>query len=611
MRRALVLGAGFWLLIDLLRVWAPSLITIFGQAASTPAELMGGFALACVLAGVLPVAGVQVTGLSGIATCRVCLVGMLGCRVVLQVVGGGQVQLWVASVGVALSVAWFALATRWFGRDLLPGFAVGTALAVTGHAFLGTWAAVWRDDLWAWSLVAVQVVLVGSCLSARGSAAASRALALALLPGLLVAGIWAANPARASTSEQTWGPALAVAGAVAAVGFARSAFGRLTVAVAGLVLCAATALVLLPDQSTPFTLLAYCFGAPALVIVLGGCAGPAPHPLPEKSQRPAYVAIGGAALWVVLFFAYYAGYDLGYRADLLVVAVAVVLSAAAVWRTPPAAPLVQPDLMVATVLVVPVALATVVGPFATISTVEPPRAEHEGLTVMAWNLRMGYGIDGSFAIDEVAELIRDQDPDVVLLSEVDRAWLLNGGQDQLVLLSRLLGMDAYFGPAADPVWGDAVLTSLPVSDVDAHPLPSHDAVTGAQALALTVAKDGQKYDVISTHVQPHQGAGDGSLAQAREIADFAADRVSDRRPVVIGGDFNLEPGDDAWQALRRAGFNDALAKARPLPTSPADDPQDQIDHVFVTPGVRAVRPAAVDSELSDHLPVVVTLRVRR
>ncbi len=31
MKRVLAVAAGFWLLVDVLRVWAPSLITIFGQ----------------------------------------------------------------------------------------------------------------------------------------------------------------------------------------------------------------------------------------------------------------------------------------------------------------------------------------------------------------------------------------------------------------------------------------------------------------------------------------------------------------------------------------------------------------------------------------------------
>ena len=44
------LALGILLLTDVLRVWLPSIITIFGQAASTPAELMGAFALLWFLA---------------------------------------------------------------------------------------------------------------------------------------------------------------------------------------------------------------------------------------------------------------------------------------------------------------------------------------------------------------------------------------------------------------------------------------------------------------------------------------------------------------------------------------------------------------------------------
>ncbi len=225
------------------------------------------------------------------------------------------------------------------------------------------------------------------------------------------------------------------------------------------------------------------------------------------------------------------------------------------------------------------------GPPLTTPEVAPrpdgPSDGHDGLRVMAWNLRMGYGMDGTFEPQAVAELIAGQQPDVVLLSEIDRAWLLNGGQDQLAILARLLGMEAHFGPAADPVWGDAILTDLPVSDIDAHPLNSYDAVTGAQALALTVELDGTAYDVVSTHVQPHGGSGDGSLEQARDLARFTAERGASGHPVVMGGDFNLQPGDDSWKALIRSGLSDALSAARPLPTSPADDPEEQIDHVFL------------------------------
>ncbi|PSK63934.1 hypothetical protein B0E53_04116 [Micromonospora sp. MH33] len=39
------LALGVVVLLDVLRVWLPSIITIFGRAAETPAELLGAFAL--------------------------------------------------------------------------------------------------------------------------------------------------------------------------------------------------------------------------------------------------------------------------------------------------------------------------------------------------------------------------------------------------------------------------------------------------------------------------------------------------------------------------------------------------------------------------------------
>src|SRR5699024_8589770 len=173
------------------------------------------------------------------------------------------------------------------------------------------------------------------------------------------------------------------------------------------------------------------------------------------------------------------------------------------------------------------AALAVLAPFGAAATLQPvpwTAEEHEGLRILAYNVRMGYGMDGTFDARGVAELIAAEDPDVVLLSEVDRAWLLNGGQDQLTILSRLLDLPAHFGPAADPVWGDAILTDLPVRWGEPVPLPSFGAVTGAQALPAHGAAGGRQWTVISTHIQPHPGPGDGSLAQAEVLADLVGEQ---------------------------------------------------------------------------------------
>lgn len=72
-------------------------------------------------------------------------------------------------------------------------------------------------------------------------------------------------------------------------------------------------------------------------------------------------------------------------------------------------------------------------------------------------------------------------------------------------------------------------------------------------------------------------------------------------------DLNTEPGDEAYAEFTDAGLTDAFAAARPLATSPADDPRQQIDHIFVSPGLTPGDPVAPRSTASDHLPVAVTL----
>ncbi|MGY0007419.1 endonuclease/exonuclease/phosphatase family protein, partial [Micromonospora sp. I033] len=223
---------------------------------------------------------------------------------------------------------------------------------------------------------------------------------------------------------------------------------------------------------------------------------------------------------------------------------------------------------------------------------------------VAYNIRMGFGLDGRLDLDALTRAVDGNRPDVVLLSEVDRGWLLNGGHDTLALLAGRLRMPYVFAPAADPVWGDAVLSRFPVRAGRTRHLAAHGAPTGAQALGVTLDLGGRDLAVVATHLQPPPGQ--GPVAQAREVAAFAT-RYAAGRPLIVGGDLNTEPGDPAFTEFTRAGLVDALAAARPLRTSPADDPRTQIDHVFVAPGLTPSGAVAPRSTASDHLPVAVTL----
>jgi endonuclease/exonuclease/phosphatase family metal-dependent hydrolase len=96
------------------------------------------------------------------------------------------------------------------------------------------------------------------------------------------------------------------------------------------------------------------------------------------------------------------------------------------------------------------------------------------------------------------------------------------------------------------------------------------------------------------------------VEQARIVAGFASGLRAPGRPVIVAGDFNTEPGEEAFGVLVAAGFADVLASGRPLPTSPADNPRQQIDHIFVAGGA-ARDVVAPRSTASDHLAVAATI----
>ncbi|MFW6075312.1 MAG: endonuclease/exonuclease/phosphatase family protein, partial [Chloroflexota bacterium] len=81
------------------------------------------------------------------------------------------------------------------------------------------------------------------------------------------------------------------------------------------------------------------------------------------------------------------------------------------------------------------------------------------LTVMAYNIQSGFSRDNVWDLEAIAKVIEGEDPDIVLLQEVSRGWLVTGSNDQLIWLADRLEMDVVWGPAStDDLWGNAILT---------------------------------------------------------------------------------------------------------------------------------------------------------
>ncbi|GAA4253909.1 endonuclease/exonuclease/phosphatase family protein [Dactylosporangium darangshiense] len=606
-RTDLAVAAGVLLLVDVLRVWLPSIITIFGQAASTPAELMGAFALAWFVgaAAAVPLA-------ARLGPPRVALAGAVGlacARLALIFVHGGQPQLYLASAGLLLGLAWL-IATAAGGASAGVGVPVGLAASALQHAALGTVDLSWRPWWWAAPIALAEcAVLVAATRTARFGTRTGGGWLL-VGPALLLGGMYALSPAvagvAASYGAQGYAstPPLAVPqlaiGLVALAFLAVALVPRLPAALSGPAgrVAAAAALVASAalfawDFGAPAPLwLALLLGAPSLALALRLASG-------RAGRRAGYAAAGGMLIFAVAAIAYYAAYDIGYPNRWVPAAVALVAAVSLVRSGAPA-----PDgprigrggwaAIAAACLLLPLA--------GTAAPVEASVGKGGSIRLVEYNIRMGFGLDGTYRPAEAARAIAAQHPDVVVLSEVDRAWLLNGGHDDLAVLARILGMRYLFGPAADAVWGDAVLTRLPVGAVESRPLTAAGAPTGAQALGAIVTYGGREIAIVSTHIQPPPDA--EPLVQAREIAAFATS-FAGGRPTVIAGDLNITPGSTSLGEFEAAGYADGLAPFRPVRTFPADRPAEEIDHVLVR-GLTCASVIVGTAVTSDHALVAAT-----
>ncbi|MGW2158603.1 endonuclease/exonuclease/phosphatase family protein [Nonomuraea sp. NPDC001699] len=609
---AIMLALGLVLLLDVLRVFLPSLITLFGRAGETPPELMGLYAAAWFILPFLALLAKPRHALLGGAAALVLT------RILLQ---AGVGQLYVASAGVTAGLVFLYGCAHTVPRRAVPvGVMGGLSLSLTVHLLLDGVDLVWRDGLVPW-LAALSLCAAFLGLVRPPEAEVDRAPTLTwflLGPAMLLTGVAATGWAKPVASPTDLWQVLAGTGILAVVlvmvvvQAAHPPLSPVFDLIAGVVLVAFT-LILTLTASYFAVLMIGWLGA-----LLAGTTRP-DHP---SGRRPGVAVLGGGLVFFVGLFVYYAAYDmnLGFPNGLVLVAVAVLVAAlsvvtALVRHSPRPVATVRLGWLPVAFVVLLVGLVTLGAPSA------PPVRAKQGdtFTLITYNIRMGYGLDGRLSLDKIASWAAAQKPDVVLLSEVDRGWLLNGGHDDLARIARGLGMRYHFAPAGDNVWGDALLTNLPVRQVHSYPLGAHDYPTGAQAQAIVLEVGGKEVGIVNTHLQAPEGQAPEVAAIARALAvgrdaDEAGHRAAGageqvKRPVILAGDLNTRPTDPAMEVLKAAGLTDPLTAFGDPPTSPADAPKERIDHVLLTKGLTAISGQVPRLPYSDHLPVLTTLRL--
>jgi len=315
---------------------------------------------------------------------------------------------------------------------------------------------------------------------------------------------------------------------------------------------------------------------------------------------PTVPARGALATAIPLAFGWILFVAIGFAYHALYATPALWVATAGVALLLLAAPTVQgPRIGTGTAALV-AALAVVV-PIVALLPFRPPveAPEQASFRLMTYNVHQGFDARGIPSLDALTETIARESPDVLVLQEVVRGWVIDEQHDVLSVLAERLGMQYVWQGNIGDLYGNAILSRMPMTDVRRASYAKEPAVRHQQRGALMARISGVL--VIVTHLDEH--ADDVRQRQVRELLG-AWDAAS---PAVIAGDLNASPDSVEMDLLAQSGFSDlALQAGANEATFPSGKPEFRIDYVWGI-GVSGSQAHTVVSTASDHRAVVVNV----
>lgn len=238
-------------------------------------------------------------------------------------------------------------------------------------------------------------------------------------------------------------------------------------------------------------------------------------------------------------------------------------------------------------------------------------------------------------LDKIAELVRENNIDILVLEEVDfdASWSYN--VDQAMYLANKAGFSNVvegFKWSVDVPFlkikaGNAILSNYPIMYASNTKFRSESFwrrfVGGHSFLDVTYLINGKPLRILATHLDSDSDV--ARVAEAEEMVEVVA---SSKYPVLIAGDLNTVTPltkkvnekmrnkftDSTLETFINSGlfeFNEKLLRPNDddMFTYSAEDPHRIIDFIFTTPEVEITEYYVVQEDLSDHYPLTARIIV--
>lgn len=232
------------------------------------------------------------------------------------------------------------------------------------------------------------------------------------------------------------------------------------------------------------------------------------------------------------------------------------------------------------------------------------------IKVMSYNIHHGNppGDEARIDMDAIIQTIREEDPDIVALQEVDVNVIRSGKIDQAAVLAKALKMQLFFSKAIDFDGGDyglVILSKHRLSSKKVHKLSmAADSTAEPRILQSVIVHmpNSVPFVFANTHLDVLNTG--NRLLQAKEIVGLAK---QEKLPMILAGDWNAAPGSPTLAIFEQA-FTKTCTQC-PV-TCPEEGEEGAIDFIAYTRNSHfKTREHRVldNNKSSDHYPVVAEI----
>ena len=220
----------------------------------------------------------------------------------------------------------------------------------------------------------------------------------------------------------------------------------------------------------------------------------------------------------------------------------------------------------------------------------------------------GYVLGNQSVLPEITRFIKDVDPDIVGLIEVDTGSI----RSRMVNQAEKIASDLQMNTSYETKYGSKSLNQmLPIVRKQGNAFMAAQRVHGEKfhyfdtgIKRLIIELEMEEFAVFLVHLSLKYRHRHLQLRRLHDLIEAT------EKPVIVAGDFNTFWGEnEIYLFLRAAGLQSANVEG--LPTYPSRAPRKELDFVLYQDGISVNSFEIPDVRLSDHLPLICDFEVTK